>query len=198
MTDDQHPAQFPPSEPADIWALLEKSVAATPPQPPPSQQTPQPSEEARTRNQRSWRHWRRSADIPATILWLYAFVKVFLFGTDGALIGLGHPSQVGLIESRALILVGLLLVVAVFFWRGKTLVFLCYILAFPAIVVLWKLPRFFYRQRSWLAVMAAVNAVAVAARDLRYTLISKLIAVLAVATIFLTSARPALIMPRLT
>lgn len=63
-----------------------------------------------------------------------------------------------LADFRILILLSVFLILGVFFARTKVALFVLYVLFFPALVAIWKVPAMLLRVGSWVLGIAALNA----------------------------------------
>jgi hypothetical protein len=59
---------------------------------------------------------------------------------------------------------------------------------FPLILIFWKIPRAIYKTGSWIAFLAALNAVATFFTSFRYNFVSKALAVFAALAIALSTS----------
>jgi hypothetical protein len=98
-------------------------------------------------------------DLVAVLFWSYANVKVFVFDVDVYLVSLASSEFVWLLNYKLLILLGLILV-AMLVTRSLVLGFAAvYVALYPFVILFWKLPRFVWKQQSWLFAFAILNAV---------------------------------------
>jgi hypothetical protein len=97
-------------------------------------------------------------DLVAILFWSYAIVKVFVFDVDVYLVSLVGPELVWLLNYKLLILLSLILV-AMLATRSLVLGFaIAYVALYPFVILFWKLPRFVWKQQSWLFAFAILNA----------------------------------------
>jgi hypothetical protein len=119
-------------------------------------------------------------DVVAVLFWLYAIVKVFVFEVDVYIVSLASSEFVWLLNYKLLLLFGLILVAMLVTRRfvfGFTVV---YVALYPLVILFWKLPRFVWKQQSWLFAFAILNAVIGFVRSFKRDFIS--------GTLFLISA----------
>jgi hypothetical protein len=157
-----------PAEPT-IWDRLERGLAQAPTQTP-TQATAKDDSEPLSVTWQKLRRRLRFLDVVAALLWVFAFIKIFVFDLDRAFlnaVGLGY-----LLDYRAFFYL-LLLVVTVVVFRAWVFLILPYILFFPLIVLLWKIPAFFIRRRSFLLALAAVQGAVNLFSGFRYNIIAK-------------------------
>jgi hypothetical protein len=89
-------------------------------------------------------------NLAALLFWLYAIVKVFVFDIDVYLVSLISSNFVWLLNYKFLILLSVILI-AMFITRSLVLGFaVVYVALYPFVILFWKLPRFIWKQQSWL------------------------------------------------
>ena len=94
----------------------------------------------------------------AVLFWLYVITKLFVFDVDVYLLDLFAPKWAWLLNYKFPILLGLI-VVGMVVSRSLTLgLAVIFIVFYPFIVLFWKIPRFVWKQKSWLLAFALVNA----------------------------------------
>lgn len=181
----------------DIWLVLDRSravmgaAASAPPSATPSVR-PEPTKWERAKK----RAWSISLDGVATLWWAYVVLQLFVIDVQIILPGADVVSARSVATYRIVPLALITLLFGVFFWRWKALRALLYVAFFPFIVVFWKLPQLFIKARLYrnaVAIMAALNAATLAVQNLRYHLVSKSAAVLAVILIIFFD-RPTLLL----
>ena len=104
------------------------------------------------------RNLRRALDFIATALWLYAFVKLFVFDFDLYVVQTYAPNLLWLLQLRFIVLVGLAGLSFLLFKKTIVISSVFYIVLFPFIVLLWKLPVLIFRQKSWTLAFALANS----------------------------------------
>jgi hypothetical protein len=97
-------------------------------------------------------------DLVAGLFWVYAIVKLFVFDVDIYLASLVSPEFVWLLNYKFLIFLGLILVAMLVTKRRVLGLAVSYVALFPLVILFWKLPRFVWRQKSWLFAFAVLNA----------------------------------------
>lgn len=116
-------------------------------------------------NRRFWRRTRPILDVVASGLWLYTALKVFVVDVDRAILG-------SLADYRFFGFLAVLVVMILVFRRWDRLAGAAgYLLLFPLIVLLWKIPRALYRTKSWVAAFAVMNVFSTILSDLKYTML---------------------------
>lgn len=175
----------------DVWDLLERSVERTPAANPGSPETTDDTPAATSERKFVWR--RRFLDTTAIAAWVYGFLALFVVDPVRAFLDAVAPEVSWLADYRFVVVLALLVWVSIFRWKWFTLGVATYVVTFPLVVLLWKLPRRVFRRKSWTPVMVAVNALALVLRNLRYNVISKSLLVLFAGAILVTESRPVLL-----
>jgi len=110
---------------------------------------------------------RRAADVFATAFWLYAITKLFVFDFDLYLIQTYTPDLLWILQLRFIVLVGLAGLSFLLFKRATVISAILYIIFFPLIVLLWKLPALIFRQKSWTLAFALGNSLILFFRNIK-------------------------------
>ena len=102
---------------------------------------------------------------------------MFFIDVDRHAVRAVAPSYEYLVDYRALLYAG---VIALIVYINKTwLLGVLYILAFPIILVVWKIPAFFVRRKSWPLFLGTLQAIFTALGDFRFNFVSKVLALFA-------------------
>jgi hypothetical protein len=115
--------------------------------------------------------WRRPVlDVVASLLWLFAILKVFLVDVDREVLG-------ALSDYRAFFFIAIA-VGFVFLLRrtGTFIAGMLYVVFYPLVVLLWKVPKWLYRLRSPGAFLATGNAIAGVFGNIRHSIVTFAIA----------------------
>lgn len=128
----------------------------------------------------------------AVVVWTYACLKVFVTDVDRRLVG-------DLADYRLFFFIALAIALVIGFKRPAPIVAaFAYVLGYPAVVLLWKLPRLVYRRRSAVAFFAAVNVVTSVVADIKRTIVVGGLAVFAAFAIAVSHSRPVLLIAACT
>jgi hypothetical protein len=119
-----------------------------------------------------WKRVRPFVDLFASVFWIYAFLQVFVFNVDRALLGLISPGAESLGNYRVLIFLALLAGAALVGKRLKPQAIVLYVLAFPLVVLLWKIPKTLIKTRSWITFFAVANVVVDVFGSFRYVAVA--------------------------
>jgi hypothetical protein len=99
-------------------------------------------------------------ELVALLFWGYAFVTLFLYNIDAVILHAITPGNdwiLGLKVLLPLVFLSVGLTTAGLMW---TLLAVAYIIFYPLILVLWKLPGFVWRQQSWVILLSFINLIA--------------------------------------
>jgi hypothetical protein len=160
---------------------MENSAAAFAVSTPSSPPTQEAAEEDAAEKKRKRRRLRRTIlilDVVAVLIWTYFFFKLFVVDIDRIALQRLAPWSVSLLGFRFLVWIGIL-VALVGFFKHVAWLYLAYIAFFPFIVIFWKIPRLVYRRGSWIFFVGIVNAAADVVQSLRYSVVSKGLALIA-------------------
>jgi hypothetical protein len=106
------------------------------------------------------RFWNRRRwlilDLLGIALWLYFFLKLFVADVDRAVVAAVAPSAVAIVDFRLVIYLAVIALVALTFRR--TWFYAFYVVFFPLVVILWKIPYFLVRHRSWAMFLGLLQA----------------------------------------
>lgn len=111
-------------------------------------------------------------DIISLLFWAYAFMKVFLGDFDSSVAESVSPTVATALELKVFVLLLVLAIVAAIFKRFAVVLSMLYLLAWPVIVLLWKLPRAIYRTRSFLVLLAVLNLASSVVAHFRFTVVT--------------------------
>jgi hypothetical protein len=172
----------------DIWTKLAESAKVAPPAYAPT--IPSREEDGKEKKETNWRRVFLVMDVISALFWVYAITKVFVIDVDRVVLDHTFPGVLPVLDYRAFLYLGLLIGIS-FFAKGKRWM-VGYVLAWPLIVVCWRLPWFFIRKRSWALFLGSLQAIFTALSDLKYNLTTKTFA-LAAALVILTARSPRLL-----
>ena len=119
--------------------------------------------------------------------WIYTTIKLFVFDFDLYLIHQISPNFVWLTQLRFVFLLG---VIGLLFLLSRTqtaISILLYILLYPFILALWKLPIFIFKQKSWTLAFAIANSLISFFQNIRRSTIKAAIFFISSALIFVST-----------
>lgn len=115
--------------------------------------------------------WIVFCDLCGLTVWLYALLKVFIFDVDTLIIEPLGPEWSWLADFRLIIFIAVLAVTAVVVGRRRFLGLCIYVVAFPLILIGWKLCFLIVRSGSWVLGISFMNWFMSIFSDLFYKLI---------------------------
>src|SRR5439155_6422681 len=104
------------------------------------------------------RRYFRLLDLCSIVFWLYVILKVFVFDFDTYLLQQLFPAHAWLLQLRLVFLLALLALALLVFDKSAVLLSCAYVVCFPLILVLWKIPRRIYKRQSWVLLFGLANA----------------------------------------
>jgi hypothetical protein len=110
-------------------------------------------------------------EILALFFWIYTIMKVFVFDVDSWLANSFFPDYAWLLSFKLIYI--LALVSLIWLWVGTrdVIIWFFYIVFYPLVNILIKLPIYIFKQRSWLLAFATLNAIAAFFVNLKYGLV---------------------------
>jgi len=145
--------------------------------------------EAFAERSKQWKRWRIALDVAGAIFWTYVILKVLFFDVDRELVDSLFPGQDWIIDFRFLACLGVAAIAVLVIGPRKALLCGAYILFFPLIVLIWKLPKLLYKSKSWIALFAAIHVVASILANFRYAVLATALGLLAAVFILLTTSQ---------
>jgi len=95
-------------------------------------------------------------EITAICIWLFTVIKLFVFDFDRYLVDRFVPSLTWVLDCKFFILMIVIAVLWLILGKRRFLQFIGYVLAYPLMLLLWKLPKLIFRR--WLFVLALAPA----------------------------------------
>ncbi|MER6194239.1 hypothetical protein [Streptomyces cyaneofuscatus] len=155
-----------------LWSKIDLSVKSSPDQG--ASEAEEPTAESKTK---AWSKWKvRLLDLFGSVVWIYITVKLFIFDLDNYLVERFLPGAAGVLSYRFLFFGGVF-VLLVLFSKGQRLKYL-YVCFFPLVVACWKIPKWFYKAKSWVAVFTFLNVASMAVRNLKWNVTTRFCALL--------------------
>ncbi|MFF8577242.1 hypothetical protein ACF05R_00780 [Streptomyces albidoflavus] len=156
-----------------LWSKIDLSVKSSPGQ----GATAGVADPASEDRFKPWAKWKvHLLDLTGSAVWIYAIVKLFVFDVDTYLIQKFSPNIEGILNYRFLFIGGVLTLLTLFS-KGRRLKYL-YVTFFPFVVFLWKIPKWLYKTKSWIAVFTFLNLAATALRNLKWNVTTRFCALI--------------------
>jgi hypothetical protein len=106
----------------------------------------------------------------AILFWLYAVTQIFIYDLD-ALLESSFPFVAWVVKFKFPFILGIVALIWSFTKSVEILLWFLYIALYPLILVLWTVPRFIWKQRSWNLTFAYVNTILSTTKSLKYSVI---------------------------
>jgi len=137
----------PRAEPEAVWERVETLVVSeTPAENAPSE--PKKRKRGEHRRRLRWRRRFRSLDILGGLMWAFVITKLFVTDIDRIILGSVAPDAMWVLDLRWMFGLAILALVLMLF-KVRTLAFaVAYVVFFPAVILLWKVPKFLVLRRS--------------------------------------------------
>ncbi|XOB41392.1 MAG: hypothetical protein ACKKMW_01530 [Candidatus Nealsonbacteria bacterium] len=123
-------------------------------------------------------------EVVALLFWTYVLLKLFVFDIDIWLINKYLPRYAWLLKFKLLFLIVFIAVIWLVTRNKHILSWSFYILFYPVIFFLWKIPTFVFKQKSWIFAFAFVNAVISFFKSVKHNFIMFTLFVVSSVTIF--------------
>lgn len=120
----------------------------------------------------------------AVLFWGYVSIKLFVFDIDIFLINRFLPSYAWLLNLKFFIVIGVLALIWLCIKNKHILAWSLYVLFYPGIILLWKIPYFIFKQQSWILAFAFINSIISFFTAIKYKFIISAFFLASVALIF--------------
>ncbi|HAG49715.1 MAG: hypothetical protein A2X87_00255 [Deltaproteobacteria bacterium GWC2_42_51] len=120
----------------------------------------------------------------AILFWVYVLVKLFAFDIDVFLMNKLLPEFVWLLNLKFFILIGIIASIWLVTKNKHILSWSLHVFFYPAIVLLWKIPFFIFKQKSWILAFAFINSIISFFKSIKYSFITSAFFLASVAIIF--------------
>ncbi|MGD0510439.1 MAG: hypothetical protein ABSA33_01230 [Candidatus Micrarchaeaceae archaeon] len=136
--------------------------------------------------------WFRYLAHPVAILfWLYAITQVFVYDLDSFLRS-RFPLIVWIVKFKFPFILGIIALVWSFTKSTEILLWFLYIVLYPLILLVWTVPRFIWKQRSWNLTFAYVNTILSTTKSLKYSAITFALIIIETLLVIKSSSPPIL------
>ncbi|MFD3835139.1 hypothetical protein ACFWWC_02625 [Streptomyces sp. NPDC058642] len=129
-----------------------------------------------------WKVW--TLNVIGFLLWVYVAIKLLVFDLDSYVVSEHAPWGQVVIDYKFFIITGLAILMLLFS-KGRRLVYL-YVTFFPLVVIFWKIPKWLYRFKSWIAVFIVLNAATSFVHHFKFNAVSRFLALLSLVLIGVT------------
>ena len=94
-------------------------------------------------------------EIVGGLFWIFLFVKIFIYDIDLFVVGKINPNWLFFLNYKFFILIGILCLIWVIIGTNNFIKLISVILFFPFILVFWRIPKIFWKSKSWIGVFAS-------------------------------------------
>lgn len=104
--------------------------------------------------------------------WSYSIVKVFIYDVDIYFVHTYFPDASWVIRFKFLFMLGVVSIVWLFTRNKDIIVWFIYIVFYPFIFFLWKVPRVLITRRSWIGTFAFIGGALLFFKSLKFNIIT--------------------------
>ncbi|HEX9384798.1 MAG TPA: hypothetical protein VF918_00635 [Anaerolineales bacterium] len=126
-------------------------------------------------------------EIIAILFWVYVIMKLFIFDVDLFLVEKFSPDFVWLLNYKFFILIGTIATIWLVSKNRNVLLWTLFIFFYPAIILLWRIPFFVFKQRSWILAFAIIDAIISFFKSVKFTFVTTSFYLVSTAIIFRSS-----------
>lgn len=98
-------------------------------------------------------------EILGGLLWLYLIIKILVYDIDVFILNTINPSWTAILNYKFFIIIGLILVLWIILGNKKFSKLIATLLFFPLIFLFWRIPKMFWKSKSWVGVFASIGIV---------------------------------------
>jgi len=98
-------------------------------------------------------------EILAGILWVFLFIKIFIYDIDNLIIEQIDPDFVFILKYKFFIILGICAIFWISLGNKNFAKLLSVIIFFPFILLFWRIPKLFWKSKSWIGVFASIGIV---------------------------------------
>lgn len=120
----------------------------------------------------------------AILFWTYILIKLFAFDIDVFLMRKFLPAYVWLLNLKFFILLGGIALIWIVTKNKYILSWSFYLFFYPAIIFLWKIPFFVFKQKSWIFAFAFINSIISFFKSIKYNFITFALFLVSISIIF--------------
>jgi len=98
-------------------------------------------------------------EILAILVWIYIVTKLFIYDIDIFLIEKLSPSFIWIVNYKFFILIGILAIIFMVTRNRDILLWSLYVIFYPVILFLWRIPSLIYKTKSWNLIFALIDSI---------------------------------------
>ncbi|MCH7828057.1 MAG: hypothetical protein IIC75_08830 [Bacteroidetes bacterium] len=96
-------------------------------------------------------------EIIACVIWLYLFIKIFVYDIDLYFLNLVAPELIKILNYKFFIYIGLIALTWLILGNKRFSKLVAVIVFFPVIFLFWRIPKLFWKSKSWIGVFASIG-----------------------------------------
>jgi hypothetical protein len=127
----------------------------------------------------------------AILFWAYSVTQVFIYNLDSFLVS-RLPIIAWAVKFKFPLILGIIALVWSFTKSTEILLWFLYITLYPLILMVWTVPRFIWKQRSWNLTFAYVNTILSTTKSLKYSAIIFALIIIETVLVIESSSSPIL------
>lgn len=111
-------------------------------------------------------------EIIGGLFWVYLIIKIFIYDIDIFFLNKINPHWTFLLNYKFFILLGLLIIVWLIIGNKEFYKLLATIIFFPIIFLLWRIPKLFWKSKSWIGVFSSLGIIITFFNSIKVNLIT--------------------------
>ena len=123
-------------------------------------------------------------EVLAILIWIFVVTKLFIFDIDIFLVEKLSPGHIWLINYKFFILIGIIAIIFLVTKNRHIFLWSLYVFFYPVILLLWRIPLFIFKKRSWNLVFALIDSIISFFKSFKLTFIITAFYLISVALIF--------------
>lgn len=96
-------------------------------------------------------------EVLALIIWIYLFIKIFIFEIDIYIIQKYFPSFSWLFKYKFFIFIALLAILWMILRNKRFFGFILFTIVYPFFLLFWRIPKLLFKTKNWVGIFAALG-----------------------------------------
>lgn len=134
------------------------------------------------------------ADTLSSLLWIYLIIKIFVIDFDLLIIQKLFPDLIWLLKYKFFILIGIASILMIVM-KGSFYLLVIYVIFFPFLILLWKIPKLLWKTKSWTLFLSLLNFTLTFFKNFKVNFISKSFALISFFIILISKPSFLLFLP---
>lgn len=98
-------------------------------------------------------------EVLAVLIWGYVITKLFIFDVDNFLVGKLVPEYTWLLTYKFFIIIVVISIVWLVTKKIQIILWSLFVLFYPAIIILWRIPVLIFKKKSWNFAFAFIDSI---------------------------------------